>query len=161
MKKELSENELRYKAEAYCSLTEHCIAEVQTKLEGWGASSEVSERIIAHLLKETYVNEQRFCNAFVRDKYRFNGWGRNKIVQALRLKRIPADVIALGLEEIDEQEYQEILANLIAQKNRSVKAKNDYERNGKLIRFAIGRGFEMEAILRCVKQTDADDVYLD
>ncbi len=161
MKRELSENELRYKAEAYCSLTEHCIAEVQAKLELWGAAPEISERIIAHLLKERYVDELRFCKAFVRDKYRFNGWGRNKMVQALRLKRIPADIIALGLEEIDEEEYHHILAGIIAQKSRSVKARNDYERNGKLIRFAISRGFEMEAILRCVKQTDADDVYLD
>ena len=46
------------------------------------------------------------------------------------------------------------------QKKRSVKANTDYERNGKLIRFAIGRGFEMEEILRCVKQVDADVEYL-
>ena len=161
MKKELSENELRYKAEAYCSLTEHCISEVQDKLEGWGAAPEAAGRIIAHLLEEKYIDEQRFCKAFVRDKYRFNGWGRNKIVQALRLKHLPGEVIALGLEEIDEEEYRSILAGLIAQKNRSVKARNDYERNGKLVRFAISRGFEMEVILPCVKQTDADDVCLD
>lgn len=83
-----------------------------------------------------------------------------KIVQALRLKKIPANMISLGLEAIDESEYLSILSGLIEQKKRSVKANTDYERNGKLIRFAIGRGFEMEEILRCVKQVDADVEYL-
>ncbi len=64
------------------------------------------------------------------------------------------------LEAIDESEYLSILSGLIEQKKRSVKASTDYERNGKLIRFAIGRGFEMEEILRCVKQVDADVEYL-
>ena len=78
--------------------------------------------------------------------------GRLKIVQALRLKKIPANVISLGLEAIDESEYLSILSGLIEQKKRKRQKQNtDYERNGKLIRFAIGRGFEMEEILRCVK----------
>ena len=73
----------------------------------------------------------------------------------------PADVIAEGLEEIDEREYVEILSGLIEQKRSRVKACTEYERNGKLIRFAVGRGFEIEAVCRCVKQTGEDDVYLD
>ena len=107
------------------------------------------------------LTRSAFCSAFVRDKYRFNQWGRVKICQALRMKKIPADVIAKGLEEVDEREYMEILSGLIEQKRRSVKACTEYERNGKLIRFAVGRGFEMEAVCRCVKQTGEDDVYLD
>lgn len=161
MKGELSENEARYKAEAYCSSVERCVAEVEAKLEQWGATPEMTENIIGHLLKEKYIDQKRYCAAFVRDKYRFNQWGRMKIGQALRLKKIPAEIVALGMEEIDEREYMEILSGLIEQKKKSIKARTDYERNGKLIRFAIGRGFEMEAILRCVKQVDPDDVYLD
>lgn len=79
----------------------------------------------------------------------------------IALEKIPTDVISLGLEEIDESEYLSILSGLVEQKKRSIKANTDYERNGKLIRFAIGRGFEMEEILRCVKQIDADVEYLD
>ena len=119
------------------------------------------EKIVWHLQDERYIDQKRFCSAFVRDKYRFNQWGRVKICQALRMKKIPADVIAKGLEEVDEREYMEILSGLIEQKRRSVKACTEYERNGKLIRFAVGRGFEMEAVCRCVKQTGEDDVYLD
>ena len=161
MRKECSESEARHKAEAYCSSVERCVSEVEAKLEQWGADHEIKDRVIEHLIKEKYIDQRRYCAAFVRDKYRFNQWGRMKIVQALRLKKIPSDVISLGLEEIDESEYLSILSGLVEQKKRSIKANTDYERNGKLIRFAIGRGFEMEEILRCVKQIDADVEYLD
>lgn len=161
MKGECSENEAKYKAEAYCSSMERCVAEVEAKLEQWGAAPEISEKVIKHLLDEKYIDQKRFCAAFVRDKYRFNQWGRIKIRQALWLKKIPEALIAQGMEEIDEREYMEILSGLIEQKKRSVKARTEYERNGKLIRFAIGKGFEMEAVLRCVKQADSDDEYFD
>lgn len=161
MKGELSENDLRYKAEAYCSSMERCIADVEAKLSQWGAEPEIMEKIVKHLQDEKYIDQKRFCSAFVRDKYRFNQWGRVKINQALRMKKIPADIIAMGMEEIDEQEYMDILSGLIEQKKRSVKARTEYERNGKLIRFAIGKGFEMETACRCVKQVGEDDVYLD
>ena len=150
MKGELSENDLKYKAEAYCSSMERCVADVEAKLSQWGATPEMMEKIVRHLQDERYIDQKRF-----------NQWGRVKICQALRMKKIPADVIAKGLEEVDEREYMEILSGLIEQKRRSVKACTEYERNGKLIRFAVGRGFEMEAVCRCVKQTGEDDVYLD
>lgn len=157
MKKELNEQEARYKAEAYCSLTEHCVSEVENKLEQWGVAADVAARIIAHLLKERYVDLARFSAAFVRDKYRFNQWGRIKIGQALRMKQIPADVIAESLAAIDEDEYLEILRSLMAQKRKSVKGRSEYERSVKLMRFAIGRGFEMEAVRRCLKQLGGTD----
>ena len=161
MKKECSENEARNKAEAYCSSVERCVAEVEAKLDQWGVTPEIIEKVIKHLLVEKYIDQKRYSSAFVRDKYRFNQWGRVKIAQALRMKRIPAEIINIGMEEIDEQEYHDILSALVEQKKKSVKAKTEYERNGKLIRFAIGRGFEMEAILRCVKQVDYDKGYMD
>jgi regulatory protein len=153
----LQKSSARYKAEAYCCTTEHCIAEVQAKLPGWGADEQEAAAIIAHLLKERYIDETRYATAFVRDKYRFNQWGRIKIQQALRMKHIPAIDIADALAAIDEEEYLDNLRQLIAQKRRSVKAASDYERNAKLIRFAVGRGYEMGEILKCVKAPEFDD----
>lgn len=161
MKKECSEKEARSKAEAYCSSVERCVSEVEAKLEQWGATPEVAEKVVGYLLKEKYIDPKRYCSAFVRDKYRFNQWGRVKITQALRMKRLSAGDIDMGMQEIDEREYQKILAGMIEQKRKSVKAKTEYERNGKLIRFAMGRGFEMEAILRYIKQADGDEECMD
>jgi regulatory protein len=155
--KEYTEDELKYKAEAYCSTTEHCPAEVMAKLIQWGADGEMSERILEHLQKERYVDSVRFCRAFVRDKYRFARWGRVKIVQALRMKHLSSEEIEAGVAEIDEEEYAKGLRDLLRQKSKSVSGKNEYERNTKLIRFAVGRGFTMGEVLRYVKQIDPNE----
>ena len=92
MKGEVSENDLRYKAETYCSSMERCVVDVEAKLSQWGATPEMMEKIVRHLQDERYIDQKRFCSAFVRDKYRFNQWGRVKICQALRMKKIPAGI---------------------------------------------------------------------
>lgn len=154
--KELTENEALGKVAAYCSVAEHCVSEVVAKLESWNMAGEAVERIIERLIKEKYIDEIRYCRCFVKDKLRFNKWGKVKIGLALRQKQIPSEVIALSLDAIDEDEYQRILLELIAAKRKSVKAKSDYELNGKLIRFALGRGFDMDTVQRCLKQLGSD-----
>ena len=157
MRKELSAEEARIKAEAYCSASEHCKSEVLGKLQLWGAPEEAWETILNHLEKERYVDEKRYASFFVRDKYRFNQWGRIKIGQALRMKQIPSVYIAEAMDGIDEREYLDILTSLLKKKVCTVKASNDYERNGKLIRFAAGHGYEMGDILWCMKRMGYDD----
>lgn len=149
--KDFTEKELKNKAEAYCSAMERCPSDVEKKLIGWGASPEITAEIMAHLFKERYLDTIRFCRAYVRDKYRFNQWGRIKISQALRIKGLTADEIQTGMDEIDDDEYNEILQSLLKQKLKSIKAASDYDRNAKLIRFAAGRGFTMQEIMKYVK----------
>ena len=161
MKKECTAEEARFKAEAYCSLVEHCSDDVLRKLEQWGVPSESHEQIIEYLKKERFIDERRYAIAFVRDKYRFNQWGRIKIAQALRMQHIPSDCISDAMDEINEEEYLSVLASLLQKKMRSVKAVNDYERNGKLIRFAAGHGYEMDDILQCLKQIGGGDGDMD
>ena len=161
MKKEMSAEEARLKAEAYCSLSEHCKSEVLGKLQQWGAPEKTWEAILNHLEQERYVDESRYATFFVRDKYRFNQWGRIKIAQALRMKHIPSACIDEAMEEIDEQEYINILTSLLKKKVRSIKASNDYERNGKLVRFAAGHGYEIGDILLCMKRMGYDDEYME
>lgn len=155
--KEYTEKELTYKAEAYCSAAERCPSEVEKKLIQWGGASETIETIILHLFKERYLDTTRYCRFFVRDKYRFNQWGRMKISQALRMKQLSATDIEAGMDEIDDEEYHTILSALLKQKARTIKSGTTYERNAKLIRFAVGRGFLMDEILKHIKQVDDDD----
>lgn len=121
MKKECSENEVRNKAEAYCSSVERCVSEVEAKLEQWGADNGIKERVIEHLIKEKYIDQQRYCAAFVRDKYRFNQWGRLKIVQALRLKKIPANVISLGWKQLMKANIYPFFRGLSSRKREASK----------------------------------------
>ena len=157
MKKEMSENEARFKAEAYCSMAEHCRAEVMEKLYQWGVPPVWMDGILNHLEQEGYIDSLRYAKAFVRDKYRFNQWGRIKITQSLRQKHLASTDIVVAMEEIDEEEYFSVLEHLIARKLPSIKAKNSFERNGKLVRFAASRGYEMDEILRCMKRLGCDD----
>ena len=157
MKKEMSENEARFKAEAYCSMAEHCRAEVMEKLYQWGVPPVWMDGILNHLEQEGYIDSLRYAKAFVRDKYRFNQWGRIKITQSLRQKHLASADIVVAMEEIDEEEYFSVLEHLIARKLPSIKAKNSFERNGKLVRFAASRGYEINEILRCMKRLGCDD----
>ena len=155
--KKYTEDELRYKAEVYCSAAERCPSEVEKKISQWGGTSEVMESIILHLFKERYLDTARYCRAFVRDKYRFNQWGRMKISQALRMKQLPSADIEVGLNEIEDEDYHEMLETLLKQKAKGIKSSTPYERNAKLIRFAVGRGFLMEEILCHIKELDNEE----
>lgn len=161
MKKECTEEEARIKAESYCALAERCTDDVLRKLEQWGLPRNVCGKVVDYLVDERYIDESRYAKAFVRDKYRFNQWGKVKISQALRMKHIASADISEALEEIDEEEYLSVLASLLEKKSRSVKADSDYERNGKVIRFAVSHGYEMGEILRCMKQMGCEDEFME
>ena len=161
MKKECSESEALYQAEAYCSVAERCESEVRTKLQQWGAPQECWDTIIRQLVDDNYISSSRYVYAFVREKHRFNKWGKQKIVQALRMKRLPDALINEAMEEMDKEEYLANLSSLLQRKMKEIKARNDYERNGKLIRFAAGHGYCMDEILQCLKRIGCEDDYFD
>ncbi|MGN0036142.1 MAG: regulatory protein RecX [Bacteroidaceae bacterium] len=152
--KELTEKEALYKAAAYCSTAEHCLSEVASKLADWGQSAEAVESILTRLVREGFIDEVRYARSFVREKFGCNRWGRIKIRQALRQKGIPSSFGAEALSEIDEQEYLSVLRALLEAKRRSVRANTAYEAKAKLVRFAVGRGFEMEAAFACLGGDD-------
>ena len=135
---------------ARCSVSEQCLSDVEAKLAKYDLPEEEKTRILRHLVEEKYVDDGRYAEAYVRDKYRFNKWGRMKIAQGLRMKGIDKETIATAMDAIDEQEYLDILRDLLRAKRKSTKGKNEYEINGKLARFATGRGFEYAAIRQCL-----------
>lgn len=155
--KELTEKEVWNKVTAYCSIAERCSADVVDKLQKWGVERDVLSNITSKLVEEKYIDEKRYSFAFVNDKYRFAKWGKVKIAQALKQKQIPEDVYDLVLKDVDENEYLDILRNLLNAKRKAIHAKNEYEQNGKLIRFALGRGFEMKDIRLCIHLFDDND----
>lgn len=133
--------------EELCARSERCEDELRKKLSGWMIPASDSERIMDSLRKRRFVDDSRFARAFVRDKYRFNGWGRIKIRMALRTKRIDPDLIEEALEEIDQAAYIEILRRLLKAKNRSIPEEiQGYDRRVRLFRFAASRGFESTLI---------------
>jgi regulatory protein len=153
----MTADEILYKLAAKCSTSEQCLSDVESKLAKYDLTEEERTRILRHLVEERYIDDRRYAEAFVRDKYRFNKWGRIKIAHGLRMKGIDSETISTAMEAIDEAEYLDILRDLIKAKRKSTRGKNDYEINGKLVRFATGRGFEYAAIRQCMGTDDFDD----
>ena len=153
----MTTDEILYKLAAKCSTSEQCLSDIEAILAKYDLPDEEKTRIIRHLVEEKYIDDRRYAEAFVRDKYRFNKWGRIKIAQGLRMKGIDSETISTAMEAIDETEYQNILRDLIRAKRKSTHGKSDYEINGKLVRFATGRGFEYAAIRQCLGTDDFDD----
>ena len=149
--KQLSEQEALNKAAAYCTQCERCTSEVMAKLTAWGMDYARQERIIGTLIEERFIDEQRYCHAFVNDKLRFNRWGRMKIAAALREKRLPSALISEALEQIDEEEYNRILQALMETKLKEIKAVDAYTAGQKLLRFVVGRGFEPALAMKLIK----------
>ena len=137
--------DLRGKAEFYCATAEHCYYEVRLKLQQWGATDEQIEHIVAHLQKEHFVDEQRYCNAFVHDKLLYQGWGRMKMRAQLQAKHLSIAAIEQALNEIDRDTYTSVLTRVLATKKRSIKSADPQARE-KLIRFAMQRGFTYDEI---------------
>ena len=156
MKKDMTEQEAYLQLAALCAQAEHCQQEMRDKMRRWELDETVQNRILARLVKERYVDDERYARAFVKDKIRYNKWGRRKVQQALWLKHIDSDIQQRVLDEIDEKEYLDVLRPLLKQKRKSVKAESDYELNQKLVRFALGRGFSFDIIRQCLNVDDID-----
>lgn len=156
MKKDMTEQEAFLQLAALCAQAEHCQQEMRDKMRRWELDETAQNRIIDRLIKERYVDDERYARAFVKDKIRYNKWGRRKVQQALWQKHIDADIQQQVLDEIDEKEYLDILRPLLKQKRKSIKAESDYELNQKLVRFALGRGFGFDIIRQCLNVDDID-----
>ena len=143
----LSEPEALHKAASYCSLADRCMDDVRKKLTGWEIDLPAQNRIIQRLVQEKFIDEERFCKAFINDKLKFNKWGTNKIKYELRKKNISDSLIQSVFEHINPQENRERLLQLLTAKKKTVKGKNEFEIQQKLMRFAAGRGFAVDDIL--------------
>ena len=160
MTKEKTEQEAYLQLAAVCAQAEHCEQEMRDKMKRWGMDIEAQNRVIERLTNERYIDNDRYARAFVKDKVRYNKWGRRKVQQALWMKRIDEDIQQRVLDEIDDEEYLKVLVPLLKQKRKSIKAANDYELNQKLVRFALGRGFDYAIIRQCLdvdEDMDFDD----
>ena len=147
---EINKEQALARAAKLCSGSEHCSSQIREKLLNWGVSLEESEDIISYLIKEKYIDDVRFCRAYCHDKFYYSHWGRVKIRQMLRHLHLTDAEIAEGLEVIPEEAYLQTIADVLRQKNRTLRDTDSYQRKGKLVRHLLSRGFEMELAIDAV-----------
>ena len=145
-KKKVSKDEAYLKLSVLCASAEYCEYDLRKKMDKWDMPEGAADKVIEQLVKERFIDEERFARAFVREKFRFNRWGRVRISLELKHKGIAKFTIEDALEEIPKDDSIGTLRSLIASKRKSVKGKSEYEIKCKLIRFALSRGFEMDDI---------------
>ena len=150
IKKEMTGQQAYQKLADLCARSEHCQYEMTEKMRQWGVSDKEQAQVMDRLVKERYVDDERFARAFIYDKIRYNKWGRRKVEQVLWMKHVDEHISRPLLDEVDDEEYLHILRPLLEQKRRSTKAASDYELTMKLTRFALSRGFTMEIINQCL-----------
>ncbi|MDR0686933.1 MAG: RecX family transcriptional regulator [Dysgonamonadaceae bacterium] len=134
-----------------CSRSEYCVYDIKRKLCNFGVEECDRETIIQKLIDEKFVDELRYCTAFVTDKIRNNKWGIRKIVNELQKKHIPSTIINEVIIKFSKDEIQDVLTQLLIKKQKLITGKNPSEINNKLMRFAYSRGFSSGEIEKAIE----------
>lgn len=151
MKRLLSYEEALAKAAAYCSSAEKCKEDVLSKLKTWNANSNDFAKIIDTLIDEKFIDETRYATAFTNDKFKYNKWGKFKIYAMLRSKKIEEAAIEEAINHIDEEEYERMLYEILTKKLNNISYETEYEKEGKLIKYAMSKGYESKVINKILK----------
>jgi len=140
------------KARTYCVYQERCQSEVKNKLYEWGLWKKDVESLIAALITEGFLNEERFAKAYAGGKFRIKKWGKRKITIELKKKNITDYCIRKALQEISDADYFKTLKEIIKKRSLETKEKKSFRRKSKLARYAISRGFENELVWDFVRE---------
>lgn len=144
----------KLKAQSYCAYQERSQQEIRDKLYSWGLSPTDVETVIAELIVDDFLNEERFAHAYASGKFRMKNWGRHKIKQGLLHKSVSTPLIAAALAKIDEDTYRDTLRALLEKKVRTVTEKDPYKRKYKLIQYAQAKGYEKDLILEILNDNE-------
>ena len=139
------------KIKHYCAYQERSHAEVKHKLFTLGLSKIAVEALLAKLIEENYLNEERFATSFARGKFSLKKWGRIKIKQELMLKQVSLTNIKTSLKEIDEADYLQTLLRLVEKKYASLASEDDLGRQFKTIQYLLQKGYEMPLVQQALK----------
>lgn len=139
------------KLKKYCAYQDRCHSEVRTKLISIKIYGDDLEEIITELIKENFLNEERYARSYCRGKFRIKRWGKNKIKLNLYKKRVSEYCIRKGLEEIDEEEYIQTLEQLVDKTILKYDDLSDVLKIDKTIKYVMSRGYEPPLIYNYIK----------
>lgn len=146
----MTQEQIISKLTAVCARAEHCKDDMLRRMQRWQVDEATQREMISYLVKEKYIDEERYARFFINDKIKYNRWGRRKVEQALYFKHIPREVYEPLLDDVANEDYEQVLLPLLRNKEKSLKYANDYEKRMKLLRFAMQRGFSYEQADKCI-----------
>lgn len=145
-------NQIKRKLEQYCIYQDRCHKEVEQKMKEYKLIPEARELILLDLMKDNFLNEERFAKSFARGKFKIKNWGKQRIVRELKFKDISTYNIKSALKEIDDEEYHTTIYRITENRNAVISESNIHKRKQKLIGFLMRKGFESELIYKVVNE---------
>ena len=146
-KKSYTFDEIKQKLVNYCVYQDRCHAEVEQKMRDFLLIPEAKDEIFLYLIKENYLNEERFTRSYIRGKFYIKHWGRQKIKMNLKQKGITEKLILSSMDEIDESDYEKTVERLYENYFSTQKGLSDYQKKSKTISHLLAKGYEYEVIL--------------
>ncbi len=150
-KAQLTKEQALQKLKHYCAYQERCHSEVKEKLYNLGVWKKDHDDIIAALIEENYLNEERFAIAFAGGKWRMKQWGRVKIKYELKKKQVNEYCIRKALKQIEEEEYLSVLDSLAKEKYSALKNEQHLVRKKKTMDYLAAKGFEPELVRKMME----------
>ena len=151
-KKFISGTEAYAKITKWCAYQERAQQEVRDKLYDFGLHKEEVEQLLTRIISEGFVNEERFAISFANGKLNQLGWGRVKIIYALKAKKVSDYCIKKAINSLDENKYIQILEDTFHKRNKMEKEKHPLKRKYKLMSYLASRGFEQDLIASIIKE---------
>ena len=156
-KKTCTVTQIQQKLEQYCVYQDRCHKEVEQKMREYNLIPEARELILLSLLKDNFLNEERFAKSFARGKFRIKNWGKQRIVRELKFREISAYNIKTALKEIEEKEYLDTIYTITKNRNNIIKEPDFFKRKKKLIDFLMRKGFESSLIYETVNEITTEN----
>jgi len=155
-KVKLTPHQARLKLESYCAYQERSQQEVRNKLYEYGLYPNEVEQIITELIEQNFLNEERFACAYVNGKFNMKKWGKQKIIQGLKLKQVSPPLIKLAMKEINENDYYEALSLLLDKKEANLKEADPYKKKIKLVQYGLSKGYENSLLWEVLKNKEVE-----
>ncbi|MFZ1261817.1 MAG: regulatory protein RecX [Chitinophagaceae bacterium] len=150
-KKYLTKEQALQKLKHYCAYQERCHSEVKEKLYQLGVWKKEHDEIIASLIEENYLNEERFAVAYAGGHFRIKQWGRIKIKYELKQKQVSEYSIKKALKQIEDEEYGKVLEKLAREKYAALKKEQFLVRKKKTADYLVSKGYEADLVNTILK----------
>ena len=153
----LTAKEIRQKIEHFCAYQERCHDEVIRKLRAMAVLSNEIDEIIVYLIQHDFLNEERFACSFARGKHRIKSWGKNRIINELKLRNISQRNITAALREVGVEEYHTTFENLATKHWKTISEKNVLKKRKKFCDYLVRKGFENDLIYSKLKALESGE----
>ncbi len=155
-KKSFTFDEIKQKLMYYCAYQDRCHFEVEQKMRDFLLIPEAKDELLLFLMKENYLNEERYTRSYIRGKFYIKNWGKNKIRLHLKQKQIDEKLIQRSMDEIHDEDYQSVLKKLYTSYSENLKGLQAYQKSIKTTRYLLSRGFEYDRIREVIEEVESE-----